>query len=51
MITSSEGSRRLAEINDKVSLKLWDDGYHELHNEPEKKNVLEYTSKWIKDYM
>lgn len=29
------------------TLKIWDDLYHEIFNEPEKDTVLDYTLKWI----
>ncbi len=31
--------------------KIWDGYYHELHNEPEKEKVFEYTLAWMKDHM
>ena len=30
-----------------VTLKIWEGGYHELHNEPEKLEVLDYIYQWI----
>ncbi len=30
-----------------TTLKVWDDGYHELHNETFKENVLKTISDWI----
>ncbi len=47
MITSNAGSSSLAEINDRISLKLWDEGYHELHNEAFNKEVFDYIYNWI----
>jgi alpha-beta hydrolase superfamily lysophospholipase len=29
-------------------LKIWDGGYHELHNEPFKDEVFKYIIDWIK---
>lgn len=30
-----------------ITLKVWDDGYHELHNETFKENVLQTITDWI----
>ncbi len=30
------------------TLKIWDDFYHELHNEPEKEDVFDYCIKWMR---
>ena len=46
-ITSPEGSREFAAKADKVELKLWDGGYHELHNEIFKDEVFKYIMNWI----
>jgi acylglycerol lipase len=46
-ITSHKGSKKLAEINTKIRLKLWKDGYHELHNDPAFGEVFEYIYSWI----
>lgn len=35
------------EAGDLATLKLWDGFYHEIHNEPEKKEVFEYTLNWM----
>ena len=47
-ICSPEGSREFASKNDKVELKIWEGGYHELHNEPFKDEVFRYIINWIK---
>jgi len=47
MITSPEGSREFAGKTDKVELKLWERGYHELHNEIFKDEVFKYIMNWI----
>lgn len=47
MLTSSEGSREFAAKTDKVELKIWEGGYHELHNEPFKDEVFKYIMDWI----
>ena len=36
------GSREFAEKSGKVVLKIWEGGYHELHNEPFKDEVFRY---------
>ena len=48
-ITSAEASKQFAE-NMKcknLTFKMWDDLYHEMHNEVEKEKVFDYTIKWI----
>lgn len=47
MINSPEGSREFAEKSDKVKLKIWEGGYHELHNELFKDDVFRYILSWI----
>jgi alpha-beta hydrolase superfamily lysophospholipase len=47
MITSPEGSREFAGKTNMVKLKIWDGGYHELHNEPFKDEVFKYIIDWI----
>lgn len=47
-LCSPEGSREFASKNNKVELKIWDGGYHELHNEPFKEDVFKYIISWIK---
>jgi alpha-beta hydrolase superfamily lysophospholipase len=47
LITSPEGSRAFAEKTDMVELKIWNGGYHELHNEPFKDEVFRYIINWI----
>ena len=46
-ICSPDGSREFASKSDKVELKIWDGGYHELHNEPDNQEVFYYIIKWI----
>jgi len=48
MLTSPEGSRKFAGKTNKVELKIWDGGYHELHNETFKDEVFKYIMNWIK---
>lgn len=48
-LTSAEGSREFAKnAGAHVELKIWDGFYHELHNEPEKNEVLDYEANWLK---
>jgi alpha-beta hydrolase superfamily lysophospholipase len=47
MINSPEGSREFAGKTSLVELKIWDGGYHELHNEPFKDEVFKYILYWI----
>lgn len=36
-----------ARVPGDCTLKLWEDLYHETHNEPEKAQVLEFTRQWL----
>lgn len=47
LITSPEGSREFASKTKMVQLKIWDEGYHELHNELFKDEVFSYIINWI----
>lgn len=47
LILSPDGSREFAGKSDKAELKIWDGGYHELHNEPFKEEVFKYIMNWI----
>ncbi len=46
-IISPRGSIEFAANNGKVELKIFEGGYHELHNEPFKSEVFDYILKWI----
>lgn len=46
-ICSVEGSRQFASLTSRAELKIWDDGYHELHNEPFRDEVFSYIIRWI----
>lgn len=47
-ITSHEATREFAEnAQGNAELKLWDNLYHETHNEPEYRQVLGYVADWI----
>mgnify|MGYP001100910182 FL=1 len=51
-LTSPEGSKEFASnANSNVHLKLWKGLYHELHNEPEKKEVFQYELEWIEELL
>jgi len=50
-IVSKKAIHDFCEQSDKCSEKIWADFYHELHNEPGKKSVLKYTTKWISGHM
>lgn len=47
LINSPDGSREFAGKSDKVVLKIWEGGYHELHNEPFKNDVFKFIINWI----
>lgn len=47
-ICSPDGSREFASKTSLAELKIWDGGYHELHNEPFKEDVFSYIVNWIK---
>jgi acylglycerol lipase len=47
-ICSPEGSIEFAGKTDMVELKIWEGGYHELHNEPFKEEVFKYIMNWIR---
>jgi alpha-beta hydrolase superfamily lysophospholipase len=49
MIVSPEGSREFASKAEKADLKIFEGGYHELHNEPFKREVFDYIIKWIEN--
>ncbi len=46
-ICSAEGSRQFASGTSLVDLKIWEGGYHELHNETFKNDVFAYLINWI----
>jgi alpha-beta hydrolase superfamily lysophospholipase len=47
MLTSPDASREFASKTNMVVLKIWDGGYHELHNELFKEEVFKYIMNWI----
>jgi alpha-beta hydrolase superfamily lysophospholipase len=50
-LTSPQGSRDFASKTKMAELKIWDGGYHELHNEPFKDEVFSYIVKWIEKHI
>ena len=52
-ITSPQASQQFAEnMKGKLlSFKMWDDLYHEMHNEIDKVKVFDYTIKWINKHI
>jgi alpha-beta hydrolase superfamily lysophospholipase len=47
-ICSPQASREFASKSQVVDLKIWDGGYHELHNEPFKDDVFRYIMNWLR---
>jgi alpha-beta hydrolase superfamily lysophospholipase len=47
-ILSVEGSREFAGKTNLAELKIWDGGYHELHNEKFRDEVFKYIMNWIR---
>lgn len=47
-LTSPEGTKEFAKNAGKnVTLKIWNDLYHEIHNEPEKLDVFQFELNWL----
>ena len=50
-LTGFEGSKKFAErVSGNVTYRQWEKAYHELHNEPIKQEVFEYTLAWMRKY-
>lgn len=47
MICSPEGSSRFSDKKENVHLKVFEGGYHELHNESFNDEVFNYITKWL----
>ncbi len=49
--TYPHGSENFAKLaaknNQDITLKLWDGMYHEIHNEPEKEQVIQFMIDWL----
>jgi alpha-beta hydrolase superfamily lysophospholipase len=50
-ISSPQGSGDLASIVPDATLKLWENGYHELHNEPFSDQVFQFIHSWITEIL
>jgi alpha-beta hydrolase superfamily lysophospholipase len=51
-ITSAQATQAFAaKVPGECTLKLWEGLYHETHNEPEKREVLGYTIRWMDEHM
>jgi alpha-beta hydrolase superfamily lysophospholipase len=48
-LTSPLASMEFAGKTNMVDLKIWEGGYHELHNEPFREEVFKYIMEWIKN--
>ena len=47
-ITSAQASREFAEkVGSDITLKIWDNLYHEIHNEPEKADIFKTIINWV----
>jgi alpha-beta hydrolase superfamily lysophospholipase len=46
-ISSAAASREFAERSSKTKLRIWDHYYHEIHNEPEKAEVIQAMIDWL----
>ena len=50
-VTSARATREFAlRVGDSCTFKLWEGLFHELHNEPEQREVFEYVLDWLKRY-
>lgn len=47
-ICSPEGSKEFCSKTQNAELKIWDGGFHELHNEPFRDDVFRFIVSWIK---
>jgi len=47
MIISPASSVRVAEAAPRATLKLWDEGYHELHNDLLRDEHFDFITEWI----
>ena len=47
LICSPEGTREFANKTPLAELKIWEGGYHELHNEPFRHEVFRYILSWM----
>jgi acylglycerol lipase len=49
MICSPEGSREFCSKTTSAELRIWEGGYHELHNEPFRDEVFRFIMDWIRE--
>jgi acylglycerol lipase len=47
LLTSPKGSTEFASKTKMAELKIWEGGYHELHNETFKDDVFSFIAKWL----
>jgi alpha-beta hydrolase superfamily lysophospholipase len=51
-LTSAAASREFAaRAGEKCTLKIWEGFYHEVHNEPEKEEVLDFLVAWLNEHL
>jgi alpha-beta hydrolase superfamily lysophospholipase len=51
-LTSHGATQELHErIPERSELKLWEGFYHELHNEPEQKELLSFVTEWLEKHL
>ncbi len=48
---SADFAKLVAAAGGEVTLKLWDDLYHEVHNEPEKADVFRFMIEWLDKHL
>lgn len=48
-ITCPHASREFAERNERMTLKIWNDMRHELYNESNSREVLEFVLDWLRE--
>lgn len=48
---SADFSKLAAKNNKDITLKLWDGLYHEVHNEPEKEQVIRFMIDWLDKHL
>ena len=48
---SEDFARLVKEAGGEVTLKLWDNLYHEVHNEPEKAEVFKLMIEWLDEHL
>ncbi|CAF1520529.1 unnamed protein product [Adineta steineri] len=48
-LTSHKASSKFADRGTNIQFKSWPNCYHELHNEPEREKIFQFTLNWIQD--